>query len=95
MGNIFKDYTVGIRYDLKGSTQGRTFLKESQSPRDRKDLKTALKDNDFIKHVKNIKIATSVDNRSNESRLEAEQNNLASTCNSMIDILKEDANFLS
>lgn len=29
MGNIFKDYKVGIRYDLKGSTQGRTFLKNN------------------------------------------------------------------
>jgi hypothetical protein len=56
MGNIFKDFTVGIRYDLKGSTQGRTFLREGQNPKDRKDLKTALKDNDFIKHVRHIKL---------------------------------------
>jgi hypothetical protein len=32
MGNIFKDYKVGIRYDLKGSTTGRTGLLEGQTP---------------------------------------------------------------
>ena len=29
MGNIFKNFDVGLRYDLKGSTQGRTLLKKS------------------------------------------------------------------
>ena len=27
MGNIFNDFKVGVRYDLKGSTTGRTLLK--------------------------------------------------------------------
>jgi hypothetical protein len=27
MGNIFKDFKVGVRYDLKGSTVGRTHLR--------------------------------------------------------------------
>jgi hypothetical protein len=41
---------VGTFYDLKGSTEGRTHLKPEQVPTDIVE-KTALKDNDFIKHV--------------------------------------------
>ena len=55
MGNIFSDYKVGVRYDLKGSTSGRTCLKPDQLPNSRDDLKIALKDNDFVKHVGSIR----------------------------------------
>lgn len=54
MENIFKKYSVGLRYDLKGSTQGRTRLRPNEDLRNRKDLKIALKDNDFIKFEKAI-----------------------------------------
>jgi 1-phosphatidylinositol-4-phosphate 5-kinase len=54
MDNIFKAFEVGLRFDLKGSTQGRTYLKPGQKPKDNKNVKTALKDNDFIQHVKYI-----------------------------------------
>ena len=48
MNNVFKDFKVGIRFDLKGSSTGRTQLKKGESPYDEKrDFKTALKDNDF------------------------------------------------
>ena len=53
MGNIFQAYQVGTFYDLKGSTEGRTHLKPDQVPTDIVE-KTALKDNDFIKHVEQI-----------------------------------------
>jgi len=41
-------------YDLKGSIQNRTRLKEGEKPEDYKDKKMALKDNDFTKHLKKI-----------------------------------------
>ena len=31
MNNIFKDFIVGNRWDLKGSTQGRTYLKNGRT----------------------------------------------------------------
>ena len=51
MNNVFKDFNVGIRFDLKGSGHGRTLLLNDQKPDDvGRDKKTALKDNDFNKH---------------------------------------------
>jgi hypothetical protein len=78
MGNIFQQFQVGLRYDLKGSTHGRTLLAQNKGPRDRSDLKTAMKDNDYIKHVKHI---TFVEEPSKDNR-------------TMLDILKDDAKFL-
>lgn len=88
MGNIFKDFNVGLRYDLKGSSQGRTFLKQGQKPKDNKQLKTALKDNDFTKHVKSIEFALTND-QLDESQL------LITKKSTLIQILKDDADFLA
>lgn len=56
MNNVFKDYDVGIRFDLKGSTQGRRTLHIGDSLyKAEADVKIALKDLDFIDHVKKIK----------------------------------------
>lgn len=41
-------------FDLKGSTINRTRLKEGEKPEDYKKKKMALKDNDFVKHYKQI-----------------------------------------
>jgi hypothetical protein len=55
MNNLFKDYEVGDRFDLKGSTVGRRTLKEDINLNDeRRDKKIALKDLDFIDHFKKI-----------------------------------------
>ena len=51
MNNVFKDFEVGMRYDLKGSSQGRNLLKSHENLNDwsKKYNKTALKDNDFLR----------------------------------------------
>ena len=56
MNNVFKDFDVGVRFDLKGSVHGREHL-----PADKNiayhianDVKTALKDNDWRKHIGNL-----------------------------------------
>ena len=59
MGNIFQNFQVGLMYDLKGSTAGRTYLKPDQKPESVKEKKTAMKDNDFVKYVKQIEFAGS------------------------------------
>lgn len=87
MGNIFKDFKVGLRYDLKGSSQGRTYLKPTQKPSDNKDLKTALKDNDFTKHVKNIELIE-------PKHCPDTSAILAKKRHTLIEILKADADFL-
>ena len=53
MGNLFKDWIVGNRFDMKGSTQGRTYLKGNRKYDDltTRNRQTAMKDNDFRKHV--------------------------------------------
>lgn len=87
MGNIFKDFEVGLRYDLKGSTQGRTYLNDKQKPSDLKDVKTALKDNDFIKHVKNIELV--------EFQRDPDISQILTKKRStLIEVLKADADFL-
>jgi len=35
MNNVFKDFNVGIRFDLKGSIAGRTLLEHGQDPYDK------------------------------------------------------------
>ena len=48
MNNIFKDFTVGNRWDLKGSSQGRTYLKNGKTmDESTRNIQTAMKDNDF------------------------------------------------
>ena len=56
MNNVFKDFDVGVRYDLKGSITGRDFLKPDQglSYVAANDIKTALKCNDFRRLQKKI-----------------------------------------
>jgi 1-phosphatidylinositol-4-phosphate 5-kinase len=57
MNNVFKDFNVGIRFDLKGSSHGRTDLKENETPYEEgRDKKVALKDNDFNKHFGTLQI---------------------------------------
>eukprot|EP00347_Sterkiella_histriomuscorum_P008734 403343955 len=56
MNNVFRDFDVGIRFDLKGSTQGRRTLKPDEPLSNAEsDLKTALKDLDFMDHIRQIR----------------------------------------
>lgn len=53
MNNVFKSYDVGIRFDLKGSTLSRRTLKQGEPLSQAEiDIKTALKDLDFIENIK-------------------------------------------
>jgi hypothetical protein len=52
MNNIFVDFKVGLRFDLKGSTNNRTVLKGDMKPEDLGPI--AMKDNDFRKHMGEI-----------------------------------------
>jgi hypothetical protein len=55
MNNVFKDFKVGVRFDLKGSVAGRTQLKKGEKPYDKgRDQKVALKDNDFREHFEKL-----------------------------------------
>jgi len=54
MNNVFKDFKVGTRFDLKGSTAKRSVLKENERPFDYEGV--ALKDNDFTKHYGNLQL---------------------------------------
>jgi hypothetical protein len=65
MNNIFADFDVGIRFDLKGSTIGRRTIKEEKGMRydeptaGGRNPKNALKDLDFIKYVGKVNLASS------------------------------------
>ena len=53
MNNIFQDIDVRDRFDLKGSTQGRQTLKAAEEYKsEKRNKKIAMKDLDFMKHVK-------------------------------------------
>ena len=81
MNNIFKDFTVGNRWDLKGSSQGRTYLKNGKTmDESTRNIQTAMKDNDFRNCIGQI--------RFNE-RLDPCQTR------SLIDILETDTQFLA
>ena len=54
MDNLFKTFDVGIRFDLKGSSQGRTRLKAGQTLTGNRDITVSLKDNDFRIHMQRI-----------------------------------------
>lgn len=58
MNNVFIDYDVGLRFDLKGSVHGRTAIIDGQNLNQLtpKQRKTALKDNDFRTHIKEINL---------------------------------------
>lgn len=58
MNNVFTDFAVGIKFDLKGSSHNRNGMRPGQKIEDltEKQLKTALKDNDFRTHIKTIKL---------------------------------------
>ena len=56
MNNVFKDFDVGVRYDLKGSITGRNYLAADKDLAYVKaqGIKTALKCNDFRRLQKKI-----------------------------------------
>lgn len=56
MNNVFKDFEVGVRFDLKGSTTGRNLLSPKQDLDyvEENNIKTALKCNDFRRLMKQI-----------------------------------------
>jgi 1-phosphatidylinositol-4-phosphate 5-kinase len=58
MNNVFTDFAVGVKFDLKGSSHGRSALRNGERIADltEKQLKTALKDNDFRTQIKVIKL---------------------------------------
>lgn len=67
MNNVFKDFDVGVRFDLKGSQHGREELAPGQGIEDHiiNNVKTALKDNDWREHVKQVTLdEAGFDNRS-------------------------------
>ena len=59
MNNIFVDFKVGLRFDLKGSTNNRTVLKGDMKPEDLGPI--AMKDNDFKKYYKNLNLIDNQD----------------------------------
>lgn len=79
MDNIFKDFQVGTRFDLKGSIAGRTRLKGDMTIEDpQRDITVALKDNDFRYNIANISI----------------QRGLCQNSRNIHEILQSDADFL-
>lgn len=58
MNNVFKfkDFEIGVRFDLKGSSVDRTYLSEGRNLKDHAStkIKTALKCGDFRNHVGSI-----------------------------------------
>ena len=56
MENLFKNFDVGTRFDLKGSSAGRETLKNEKTMEDERDITVSLKDNDFRKYVQKLKI---------------------------------------
>ena len=62
MNNIFKDFTVGNRWDLKGSTQGRTYLKNGRTfDESTRDIQIAMKDNDYKLEIGKLKFVERLD----------------------------------
>lgn len=59
MHNIFKDFKVSLRFDLKGSIANRTVLNPTQKPSDIENI--ALKDNDFRQHIGHLTICDTSD----------------------------------
>jgi len=59
MQNLFKDYPVGRRFDLKGSSANRAMVKKGQSLEDIHET-VPLKCNDFRNHFKHLKFSHSI-----------------------------------
>mmetsp|Transcript_90396 Transcript_90396/g.124829 ORF Transcript_90396/g.124829 Transcript_90396/m.124829 type:complete len:122 (+) Transcript_90396:53-418(+) len=71
MSNLFKDYKVGLKFDLKGSYQGRQCLRSGQSLFDENvSHKIAYKDNDFRKDIKKICFTERITKKKTRSLLE-------------------------
>ena len=59
MTNLFREFEVGVRFDLKGSVLDRDRLKEGQTLEGGpgRDVKVSAKDGDFRKHLKSVSLA--------------------------------------
>ena len=81
MNNIFKDFTVGNRWDLKGSSQGRTYLKNGKTmDENTRNVQIAMKDNDFRNCIGQIRLTERLDE---------------SQTRPLLDILETDTQFLA
>lgn len=56
MENLFKNFQIGTRFDLKGSSAGRQTLKGDMDMSSSRDVSIALKDNDFRHFMPKLKI---------------------------------------
>ena len=67
MNNVFKykDFEIGIRFDLKGSSEGRNVIKEGLTIKDHalEGMKTALKCNDWRDKIDKVTFAESANKR--------------------------------
>ena len=67
MNNVFKfkDFEIGVRFDLKGSSEGRDVIKDGRTIADHciEGMKTALKCNDWRKHIDTVTLAESANKR--------------------------------
>jgi 1-phosphatidylinositol-4-phosphate 5-kinase len=102
MGNIIGDFKTSIKYDLKGSTTGRTALKPGETPETYGE-KAPLKCNDFRTHQKQIVF------RSEQEHLKEQNDHLTESSiiqtddedlepqkmENLVDILCKDAQFLA
>lgn len=56
MENLFKNFQIGTRFDLKGSSAGRNTLKGGMTITSQRDVTIALKDNDFRQFMPKLKM---------------------------------------
>ena len=91
MNNVFKDFEVGVRYDLKGSTTGRNYLNPQQGLEyvEQNNIKTALKCNDFRRLMKQIIL----DEEGGKTRVTSGE--LKQQCATFKQVLTKDANFFA
>lgn len=81
MENLFKGFSIGTRFDLKGSSAGRAVLKAGQNMESVRDVTVSLKDNDFRNHMPKLKIVEQI---------------LPKGANkTLLEIIKADADFLA
>lgn len=81
MENLFKNFQIGVRFDLKGSVTGRSTLRPGQNMESQRDQSVALKDNDF---------------RSFMTKLELVEQILPRGANkNLLEIISADADFLA
>ena len=91
MNNVFKDFEVGVKFDLKGSTTGRNFLAPHQDLDyvATNNIKTALKCNDFRRLMREV-ILDEEDCRTRATSGELKQHRPT-----FKEILEKDANFFA